>query len=120
MVRNVDEKIVTVEHAQGGAGSIEFHHLMTGDELLGHARLFAKVVIKPHSSIGMHKHVDETEPYFIIKGEGVFVDNDGTRTTVRPGDVCLIDPGQSHSIENNTDEELWMVAIVLYDKGINK
>ena len=62
--------------------------------------------------MGWHQHVVNTEPYFILKGKGVFVDNDGTRTEVGPGDVCVIEVGQSHSLENPNDEELVFMALV--------
>lgn len=81
------------EHAQGGEGSVEFFHVLNADELMGHGTLYAKVVVKPHSSIGYHQHAGNTEPYYILKGRGIFTDNDGTRTEVGPGDACLILPG---------------------------
>lgn len=108
-------RVVEIENARGGKGSIEMHHFLEEDELLGHATLFAKVVVKPHSSIGWHQHVGNTEPYAIIKGEGIFIDNDESRTVVKSGDVCVINVGESHSLENNTDEDLEIIAIVLND-----
>lgn len=113
MVRKA--KIAVVEHARGGEGSVEFHHIVSAEELNGHGSLYAMAVLRPHSSVGWHQHVDNTEPYFIIKGKGIFVDNDGTRTEVGPGDVCVIEVGQSHSLENPYDEELVFMALV-YNK----
>ncbi len=40
------------------------------------------------------------------------MDNDGTRTEVGPGDVCVIEVEQSHSLENPNDEELVFMALV--------
>ena len=110
MVRRT--RTIVQENVRGGKGAVEFHHILSEEELYGHGKLYAKVVIRPHSSIGMHQHVGNTEPYFILKGHGVFVDNDGTRTEVGPGDVCVIEVGQSHSLENPTDEELVFMAQV--------
>ena len=107
------ERVVTVENLRGGNGTIEFHHFMEKEELMGHATMYARLVIPPNSSIGWHQHVGNTEPYAIIKGEGVFTDNDGTKTTVHAGDVCLIEVGHFHSIENNSEEDLELIAIVL-------
>lgn len=111
------ERVVVAENMKGGMGSVEVHHFLEKDELLGHANMYARVILRPHSSIGWHQHVGTTEPYCIIKGEGTFVDNDGTKTTVHPGDVCLIEVGQWHSIENNTDEEMEMIALVLKEQA---
>lgn len=111
MVKQV--RIAKIDNARGGVGSIEMHHFLEEDEMLSHGTLFAKVVIKPHSSIGWHQHVGNTEPYAIIKGDGVFIDNDESRINVKSGDVCVINVGEYHAIENNTDEDLEMIALVL-------
>ena len=92
MVRKTN--VVVQQNVRGGEGTVEFHHILAEEELYGHGKLYAKVVLKPHSSIGMHQHVGNTEPYFVLKGTGVFVDNDGSRTEVHEGDVCVIEPGQ--------------------------
>lgn len=110
MVRKTDVKIV--EGLRGGNGTIELRHIVTKEELNGHGNMYAHVIVKPHSSIGWHQHVGNTEPYYILKGNGVFVDNDGSRIDVGPGDCCIIEVGQSHAMENNTDEDLEMIALV--------
>ena len=110
MVRKTTKRVV--ENARGGAGTVEFYDILAPEEFNGHGRLYAKTVIKPHSSIGFHVHEADTEPYYILEGHGVFVDNDKSRTEVGPGDVCVIEVGQGHAIENNTDEYLVMMALV--------
>lgn len=109
------ERVVTVENLRGGVGSVEIHHFLEEKELMGHATMYARVIVKPHSSVGWHQHTVNTEPYAIIKGVGTFVDNDGSKTEVFPGDVCLIEVGQWHSMENNTDEDMEMIALVIND-----
>lgn len=107
---------IVKEHAQGGEGSVEFFHVLNEEELMGHGSLYAKVVVKPHSSIGYHQHVGNTEPYYILSGKGIFTDNDGTRTEVGPGDACVIRPGQSHGLENPYDEPLEMMALIIFEQ----
>ena len=110
MVRKTVTRVA--EGVRGGEGTVEFHDIVTAEELNGHGSMYAQVVIKPHSSIGFHVHETNTEPYFILQGKGVFVDNDKSRTEVGPGDVCVIEVGQGHAIENNTDEDLVMMALI--------
>lgn len=110
MVRKTQPR--EVKNARGGEGSVVFYDVLQEEELLGHGSLYAKVVVNPHSSIGWHKHVTNTEPYFILSGKGIFVDNDGSRTEVGPGDACLIEVGQCHALENPYDEELVMMALI--------
>ena len=107
------EQGTLIQNLRGGKGSAEVFHILSEKELMGHGKMFAKVVVKPHSSIGWHQHRDDTEPYFIISGKGVFIDNDGSKTEVTSGDICVIEVGQFHSIENNTDEDLVLIALVV-------
>lgn len=110
MVRKTIKRVA--EGVRGGEGTVEFYDIVTAEELNGHGSLYAQVVIKPHSSIGFHVHETNTEPYFILQGKGVFVDSDESRTEVGPGDVCVIEVGQGHAMENNTDEDLVMMALI--------
>ena len=110
MVRKTTVELV--EHAAGGEGSLEKYHIVSAEELNGHGKMFAKIVLHPHSSIGWHQHVGNTEPYYILEGKGIFVDNDGSRSEVGHGDVCYIEVGQSHSLENPTDENLVFIALI--------
>ena len=102
-----------VENLRGGKGYVEIYHILSKDELMGHGTMYARVVIPPHCSIGWHQHVGNTEPYYIIKGQGTFIDNDRSETQVGPWDICTIACGQWHSMENNSDEDLEMIALVI-------
>ncbi len=110
MVRKA--QIEVRKEVRGGKGEVEFHHIVSADELNGHGSMYAMCRLKPGSSIGWHQHTGNTEPYFILEGHGTFVDNDGSRTEVGPGDVCVIEVGQSHSMENNSENDLVMMALV--------
>ena len=68
--------------------------------------------MQPHSSIVVHDHIGETEPYYVLSGHGTFIDHDGSRIPVGPDDVCIIECGQHHGFENDSDEELVMMALV--------
>ena len=110
MVRKTMDRVV--EKARGGTGEVVFHDIVTKEEMNGHGSLYSMAVLRPHSSIGYHQHVDNTEQYFILKGSGIFVDTDGSRVPVGPGDVCYIEVGQSHGLENPGDEELTFMALI--------
>ncbi len=100
------------ENMRGGNGEVIFEHIVSKEELDGHGRLYARIRLKPGCSIGFHEHIGETEPYFILEGHGIFVDNDGSRTVVNPGDVCCIEPGQGHAIENDSGDDLVFMALI--------
>ena len=103
------------QNARGGNGTVYFYHVVESKDLYGHGRLYAKVVLPQGSSIGVHEHIHETEPYYILEGTGTFIDENGERVPVHAGDCCTILPGQSHGIENNSDQDLVMMALVYND-----
>ena len=107
-----EEKTVRTKMGGCGKGECYVYHVVKKDDLLGHGRLFAKIVIPPGSSIGWHQHVKETEPYYILSGEGDYKDSDGFECKVHAGDICTIPVGGWHSIENNSSGDLEMVALV--------
>ena len=111
MIRNTQEKKV-IENARGGIGSIEMHTKITKEDQVEGLSLFAKVVEAPISTIGYHQHTDDAEAYYVVKGEGIFLDHNKERIPVKAGDLCLIKKGQSHGLENLTDNELEMIAVV--------
>ena len=107
MVRNTETAFVP--NLRGGDGTIEIRHILTKDELMGHASMYAHVIIPAHASIGFHQHVENTEPYYVLKGKGIF--------EIHPGDVCVIEVGQSHAIKNPFDEPLEIMALVINERG---
>ena len=78
MVRKTE--VAFVPNLRGGEGTVEIRHLLSKDELMGHASMYAHVIIPPHGSIGFHQHVENTEPYYVIKER----ESLRTTTTQRP------------------------------------
>jgi quercetin dioxygenase-like cupin family protein len=105
------ETVTTVQNLAGGKGEARLYHILD-KEAIPFGRMYAKVVLAPGSSVGWHKHSGETEPYYILKGTGTFVDNDESRTEVHTGDICTIEDNQYHSIENNSDEDLEFIGLI--------
>ena len=67
---------------------------------------------EPGRQNDMHSHKTETEAMYVLSGHGIFIDNDKNRIPVGPDDVCLIECGQGHGFENDSEEELVMMALV--------
>ena len=119
MIREV--KGVEAENLAGGKGKATRYVIVPPEELNGHGRLYARIVLAPGSSVGWHQHVNDTEPYYILRGEGDFIEgdseNDKRRTHVHAGQVCVIRVGQWHSLENNSDGELEFMALIYNKPG---
>jgi len=99
---------------QNGNGLAHIKDLADKAALYDHGRMFAHVTLEPGRSIGYHTHEGETEFYYVIKGEGVFNDN-GTEVTVHAGDICATGYGEGHGMENRTEEDLEMIALIVLD-----
>ena len=113
MVRKgIDMEKEVRERMRDGKGTVEIAHIFKQDELKGRARLVAKVTLPPGSSIGFHRHEDEEEIFYILRGRGL-VDDNGTMRTVEPGDAVLTGGGSGHSIENVGEDPLEMIAVIL-------
>jgi len=106
MIKEIREKM------RGGSGSVEIVHIFKKDELMGKARLFARIILKKDCSIGFHTHDNEEEIYYIISGKGI-VDDDGSSYEVTAGDAILTGNGAGHSIGNEQDEPLEVLAVIL-------
>ena len=63
----------------------------------------AGVKVKPH----YHKEIEEI--YFVSGGSGIMW-LDGKEKKVVKGDAIVIQPGERHSIHNNTEEELRLIV----------
>ncbi|MBB5183091.1 cupin domain-containing protein [Catenisphaera adipataccumulans] len=100
------------KNLKGGPGELTFYHILETEELYGHGTMYARVVMPPKAGIGVHTHVHNTEPYYILSGHGDFTDADGTVHKVGPGDCCIIEPGQSHGLSNPYDEDLVFMALI--------
>ncbi len=116
MVRKSDERRkFEMENAMGGMNSIFANVIIEGEEFTDAGRLFNIVTFPPKSSIGFHVHKGETETYMVLQGKGKYSDN-GTEVIVEPGDVTFCPSGEGHGLENIGEEDLVIVALILFDK----
>lgn len=100
------------ERMRGGKGAVEVTHIFQQGEMKGKCRLFARLTIHPGCSIGLHEHVNEEEIFYILSGSGSLNDN-GVQKRVSAGDGVLTAGGQTHSIENDGDGPLELLAAIL-------
>ena len=113
---------VEVEGLAGGHGKALRYVIVPPEELNGHGRLYARIILMPGSCVGWHQHINDTEPYYVLRGEGDFYEGDtedGERRKyhVKAGQVCVINVGQWHCMENNSDDELEFVALIYNKPG---
>lgn len=95
----------------GGNGTIEIYKHVKKDDL-ENIYMLANVVLPKGTSIGYHLHDKDSEIYHVIKGKGLFIDENKEEHIVHKNDCCVIKKGQSHGIENIGDEDLEFIAIL--------
>jgi quercetin dioxygenase-like cupin family protein len=115
MIRRKEDLITVSKNIRGGAGEVQVTDFMKPDEFCEKGRLFSKMTIKPGCSIGQHTHTGDFETYYILKGEGKYIDN-GEEKRVYAGDVTLTLDTEGHELINDTNEDLEFIALVLYSK----
>ena len=96
-----------------GNGTVELTSFATPEELNNKGRLFANITLKPGCSIGFHTHENESELFYLMKGEALYNDN-GTEYTVTAGDVMICPAGTGHGVANNGTEDVELCAVILY------
>lgn len=106
-----DIRVRKVNNAANGLGHVIFEDVILPEEAPKHGRIFSKVIVPPHCSIGYHKHTNEYEAYIILKGEALINDN-GTEIILHEGDMHICKDGDSHGAINNTEEDLVLFALV--------
>ena len=110
--REQEMRTEIMEHVRGGKGTVSFTYLLEQEEYEGHARMIAKIFLKPDCSIGYHQHCGEEEVITVLQGKATYKEN-GKVLTLKAGDTCLTRNGESHSIANESKEDLLLYAIIL-------
>lgn len=114
MIKKNDELKVDVhQEFRGGKGSVTMEHFMDRRMANGMGRLFARSILPPGASVGLHKHEGDCEVYYILEGRALVNDN-GTDVELGPGDINFCPDGGSHGIENIGNSDLSYIAIILF------
>ncbi len=115
MIRKKDDCNVEYrEHMRDGKGTVEITNFIEGPgDLCGKGRLFSKITLNSGCSIGYHIHENDSELFYMLKGEAEYNDN-GTIKKVFAGDVMICPPKTGHGIENSSDETVEFIAVIVY------
>ena len=97
----------------GGVGELVLNHKLSQQESFEKCRVCAEIIIEPGQSIGMHVHDIEAEIYYMLAGELVSINEDGTEELFNVGDIMITGGGAKHSVRNDTNETAKLLAIVI-------
>ncbi|MBE6592131.1 MAG: cupin domain-containing protein [Ruminococcaceae bacterium] len=101
------------ESMRGGNGVVELKNFASTEDMNNKGRMFGTITLKPGCSIGWHVHEKDSELFYILKGTAKYSDN-GNEATVNAGDVTYCPAGTGHSIENIGDDNVELVALIVY------
>jgi mannose-6-phosphate isomerase-like protein (cupin superfamily) len=111
IIRHNAMEIEKKENMRGGDGSVTLTHFVP-QNTEKNVRLIAELSLEPGSSIGYHKHDNETEYFIFVSGTGLVNDN-GTELTVKSGDMVITGNGASHGVKNTGSVPLVLHAIIV-------
>jgi mannose-6-phosphate isomerase-like protein (cupin superfamily) len=99
---------------RGGKGKVIRCKMLAADELPPGSpfKMTSVNILPPGVSIGPHIHEGEAEIYLIISGSGIYSGKDGKSVRVKSGDMTICYSGESHGIENDTQEPLRVAGII--------
>lgn len=103
------------ENLRGGNGVINMIHFLNPEDSYNTGRMFSVATIPPGSSIGKHIHEGEFEIYYVLKGTVSVMDNDQP-DVMNAGDCMICRDGDTHSIENKSNEDAEVLFVVLFTK----
>ncbi len=104
------QNVAKFERLQEGEGIFNLATVIeSADKTVGfHYNIMAK-----DASIGKHYHSEETEYYYIIRGEAEYDDN-GTMCTLRAGDIAACKGGEYHAVRAISDEFIFVGIISIH------
>lgn len=111
--RNAEMARLEKHEMRGGTGTVHMMQIVKEEELMGKGRLFNHITLEPGCSIGLHEHVGEAEIFYILSGSGTATDN-GAEVRLEKGDMLYTGDGSSHSVRNDGERPLELVAVILF------
>jgi mannose-6-phosphate isomerase-like protein (cupin superfamily) len=111
-----EQRVGQMDALRGGEGTVIFQHFLEEENACGAGRMFAQLTLPKGASIGYHKHEGEAETFYVLEGKAKLNDN-GKEVFLEAGDASVCFDGDSHSVANVGEEDLKMIAIILFSGG---
>jgi len=101
------------KNMKGGNGTVYVTEFVSSAELNEKGRLFGNIHLEPGASIGYHVHENESELFYVVRGEATYNDN-GKEYPLCVGDTAVVSSGNGHSVANNGSEPVDLIALIVY------
>ena len=91
---------------------VDFKILVEPEEMYDAGRLYAVITIAPGASIAFHRHENEMESFYVVKGNCRVEDNQDT-AHLNVGDVMVTLDSETHSVHNDGLDPVELVALII-------
>jgi mannose-6-phosphate isomerase-like protein (cupin superfamily) len=112
LIKKIELQKNIVENPKNGKGILNRWDYIKELILCGKTMTFSYIELESQSEIGIHPHMDNSEVYYFIDGEGTVSDN-GEKKTVKAGDMLITQAGESHSLINTSTGNIELIAFIL-------
>jgi mannose-6-phosphate isomerase-like protein (cupin superfamily) len=103
-----------MENCHEGVGTLKHVSLFTNSEFGTNIRFINYTILPPGTTIGLHEHGDDEEMYIILEGNGIMTVDEEKRE-VHAGDIVVNRPFGTHGLENNSNEDLKILVMEVYN-----
>ena len=98
------------DKCHGGHGEVTALEFFHRGEVGSGFQFFHDTTVPAGASIGLHRHHNNAEIYYLLSGEADFY-LDGHRYAMRPGDLGVVQDGQTHKIVNTGSTPLRLIVV---------
>lgn len=114
-IRNfLNAELEDLENCHKGVGTLKHTSLFKGSDFNTNIRFLNYTILPPDTTIGIHKHGNDQELYIILEGNGLMI-VDGESRNVSAGDVIVNKPYGTHGLSNNSNEDLKILVMEVYN-----
>jgi mannose-6-phosphate isomerase-like protein (cupin superfamily) len=103
-----------LENCHGGKGALDWIEVLGEEDLKqGGVDYIHDDILPPGVSIGIHRHDEDEEYYYILSGKGMMT-LDQERIEVTGGDITAVYPGGMHGLENTGNADLHIIVFSVH------
>ena len=108
--RNIYKWPHTFKSAHDGNGNVRISRILSSNDFVGPWNFVDFAVLKPDTSIGLHRHENNEEMYVILQGSCILTAN-GEQKRLSKGDIFVNPPFGTHGLINDSEDDLHLLVV---------
>jgi quercetin dioxygenase-like cupin family protein len=106
-----DSNFSIIENCKNGKGLLHKWSYLSDKIFVKSLCMMSFIILEPTASIGKHQHNNTMECFYILEGEGLYIEN-GNEISVKEGDLLYLDDGGSHALINSSPHNIKFIAFM--------